>query len=111
MNIMQKEGFDFGFDPNACESCPGYCCRGQSGNIWVNYEDILSMCRFLQTTPIDFIKERVGEHDLECVFFDSLQKCCSIYTVRPRQCRTFPFWEHFKRNKDELIKECPGVKL
>jgi hypothetical protein len=47
---------------------------------------------------------------LECVFFDHRQKCCSIYTVRPRQCHTFPFWEHFKRNKDELIKECPGVK-
>jgi len=122
--IIQKEGFDFGFDPSACESCPGYCCHGESGNIWVNHEDILRMCRLLQTNPIDFIpqyfnrinnrlsiKERVGEYGLECVFFDSPQRCCSIYTVRPHQCRTFPFWEHFKRHKDELIRECPGIKL
>jgi len=123
MNIIQKEGFDFGFDPSACESCPGYCCRGESGNIWVNHEDILRMCRLLQTNPIDFIphylnrinnrlsiKERVGEYSMECVFFDHHQKCCSIYAARPRQCRTFPFWEHFKRHKKELIKECPGIR-
>jgi hypothetical protein len=124
MNIIQNEGFDFGFNPSACESCPGYCCRGESGNIWVNHDDILRICRSLQTNPIDFIsqylnrinnrlsiKERVGEQGVECVFFDSLQRCCSIYTARPLQCRTFPFWEYFKSHKDKLIKECPGIKL
>ncbi|WAC06534.1 MAG: YkgJ family cysteine cluster protein [Thermodesulfobacteriota bacterium] len=123
MHIIRKDGFDFGFDPNACKSCPGNCCRGESGNIWVNHEDILSMCRFLQTNPIDFtplylnrinnrlsIKERVGEHGMECVFFDHRQKCCSIYPVRPHQCRTFPFWEYFKKYKDELVNECPGIR-
>jgi Predicted Fe-S-cluster oxidoreductase len=123
MDIMRKKGFDFGFDPSACESCPGYCCCGASGTIWVNQDDILKICRFLQTSPIDFIpqylnrinnrlsiKERIGEYGPECVFFDSHQRCCSIYPARPRQCRTFPFWEYFKRNKDELVKECHGVK-
>ena len=124
MGIIRKEGFNFGFEPSTCESCPGYCCHGASGNIWVNHEDILKMCRFLQTNPIDFIlqylnrinnrfsiKERgVGMHDLEYFFFDHRQKCCSIYKARPRQYRTFPFWEYFKRHKDNLIKECPGIR-
>jgi Fe-S-cluster containining protein len=123
MDIIHKEGFDFGFDQRACESCPGFCCCGQSGNVWVKHNDILRMSQFLQTNPIDFIsrylkrinnrlsiEERVGEHGLECVFFDNLQRRCSIYTVRPLQCRTFPFWEYFKKHKDELIKECPGIK-
>ena len=28
----------------------------------------------------------------DCVFYDR-QKGCTIYPVRPRQCRTWPFWE------------------
>jgi uncharacterized protein len=124
MDIIQKEGFDFGFDPDACKGCPSHCCRGESGTVWVNQNDIAKICRFLQTIPIDFIptylnrvdnrfsiKERAVEQGLECVFFDSPKKCCSIYPARPRQCRTFPFWEHFKKHLDILVKECPGIKL
>ena len=124
MDIIQKEGFDFGFDPNACEICPGHCCRGEPGNIWITTGDILRMSRFLQTNPIDFIphylnrinnrlsiKERVGKQGVECIFFDSFQRCCSIYPARPLQCRTFPFWEYFKKHMDILLKECPGIKL
>jgi Fe-S-cluster containining protein len=39
------------------------------------------------------------------------KRLCKIYNSRPKQCRTFPFWEDFKNNTKELIKECPGVIL
>ncbi len=43
-------------------------------------------------------------------FFDEKKLNCSIYEHRPKQCRTFPFWEYFKKNYNELEKECIGVK-
>ena len=55
------------------------------------------------------LQERVinGEH--LCCFFDRIACCCTIYDNRPEQCRTFPFWERFKEDCRELLRECPGV--
>ena len=57
------------------------------------------------------LKERVinGEHF--CCFFDSIDCQCTIYQGRPKQCRTFPFWNQFKKELQELFVECPGVSL
>ena len=55
------------------------------------------------------IKEIAYEGGYGCVFFDMQKKMCSIYDVRPSQCRTFPFWEYFKENIDEVVTECPGI--
>lgn len=123
MDIMRKEGFAFGFDPGACENCLGYCCCGESGTIWVTQPEILQISRFLKINHIDFmqqylnridnrfsIKEQVAEHGFECVFFDRIKRRCSIYAIRPLQCRQFPFWEHFRKNKEHVVKECPGIR-
>ncbi|MFH1674395.1 MAG: YkgJ family cysteine cluster protein [Pseudomonadota bacterium] len=122
MGIIQRDGFDFSFDPSGCEGCPGYCCCGESGNVWVSQNEILQICSFLQTNIVDYIrtylnrignrfsiKERFTEQGFECVFFECSKKQCSIYPVRPLQCRQYPFWEHFKEHKDQVIKECPGI--
>lgn len=50
-----------------------------------------------------------GEHF--CCFFDRIDRQCTIYQSRPEQCRTFPFWDRFKENPQELFAECPGVSL
>lgn len=42
-----------------------------------------------------------------CFFFDRGKKNCSIYEFRPKQCKTFPFWEGV--TKEYLERECPGV--
>ena len=123
MNIIEKAGFDFGFDPGTCTDCPSHCCRGQSGRIWVNQQEILQICNSLNMNAIDFIqkhtdrtgnrlsiKERHSGHDFECVFLEGAQKKCSIYEVRPTQCRQFPFWNYFRKHKDQAIKECPGIR-
>jgi hypothetical protein len=46
MDILKEKGFDFGFDPRACKNCPGYCCAGEPGHIWVNKEEIKKLPGF-----------------------------------------------------------------
>lgn len=57
--------------------------------------------------------EKKYQEGFACVFFDEESKKCSIYPVRPKQCRDFPFWEIFKEEEqlDFLLKECKGVKI
>jgi len=54
------------------------------------------------------IREKVLEGEWWCVFLDSRSKC-TIYPVRPLQCRQFPFWPYFKRHTSGLKETCPGV--
>ena len=124
MPIVKKDGFDFTFDPRACAGCQGNCCRGRPGNIWVNTAEIYSISDFLRISIIDFIQKYLRPIDnryslreipiadgFDCVFFDAKKIACSIYTVRPFQCRQFPFWEIYRTRSQALIAECPGVKI
>ena len=123
VGFIRREGFDFAFDPSACADCPSRCCRGKSGHVWVNQKELLQISTFLEINPIDCIqkyfnrvenrlsvKERFAEDSLECVFLEGAEKRCAIYPVRPLQCRQFPFWDYFRTHKDELLKECPGIR-
>ena len=123
MDILREKGFYFTFDPEACKNCTGKCCAGEPGNIWVNKEEIKNIAGFLDLSSEKFIKyyltkihyryslkELKIRDDYKCVFFDDKNNKCSIYEVRPAQCRTFPFWDYFKNNAEEAVKECPGVK-
>ncbi len=121
-NIIKQEGFDFTFDVSKCVSCEGNCCIGESGYIWCTPKEINDISEFLGLERQNFIdtytrkvnyrislKELKIKESFHCVFFDSDKKGCQIYPVRPSQCRTFPFWDHFKQNKEEVVKECPGI--
>jgi len=123
MNIVKKEGFDFGFNPKGCDSCQGNCCIGESGNIWINKQEVEKLALHLNIT-LDELREKYIEKrgykysikevqlsydNYACVFFNLEKKQCSIYESRPIQCRTFPFWDYFKQNKEEVIKECPAI--
>jgi Fe-S-cluster containining protein len=63
-----------------------------------------------------YTKRFDGDHSLrekangDCVFYDREQGC-TIYPVRPRQCRTWPFWESNVRSPEawkRTCKVCPG---
>jgi len=46
----------------------------------------------------------------DCVFYDA-SAGCTIYHVRPRQCRTWPFWESNLTSPeawDDTCRVCPG---
>ncbi|MBV5278237.1 MAG: YkgJ family cysteine cluster protein [Campylobacteraceae bacterium] len=121
-NIMKCEGFNYAFDQNACQSCSGKCCIGESGYIWVNEKEREAIAQKLNMPKASFIdaylakiryrftiKEIAYEGGYGCVFFDMEKRSCSIYEVRPEQCRTFPFWDYFKENINEVAEECPGI--
>jgi len=46
----------------------------------------------------------------DCVFYDR-QRGCTVYPVRPRQCRTWPFWESNLATPEDWERTesiCPG---
>lgn len=124
MNIITKEGFDFAFAPTGCEACGGNCCIGESGNIWISKQEIVNLSihlnigldklfdNFLEKRGYKYsIKEvQLAKDNYACIFFDMEKRGCSVYEARPIQCRTFPFWDYFKSNKEEVFKECPAIK-
>jgi len=62
---------------------------------------------------LDEVKVGFGVYD--CVFLkedESGKRGCSIYPVRPHQCRTWPFWpENLKspRSWQQASRTCPGI--
>lgn len=120
--MITKAGFDFCFDPKACSSCGGRCCIGDRGDILVSKDELACLVDFfkldfpsfeksyLKKTPrgYSFI-EIPFEKGYACVFFDRVYRKCSIYELRPAQCRTFPFWPYYRKHKEELSTECIGV--
>ena len=123
-NLIKKDGFNFAFDPNGCNNCNGNCCIGESGYIWINSQEIQALAfhlkisvedlkiRFLNKIAYKYsIKEvQLAQNNYVCCFFDLDKKQCKVYDVRPTQCRTFPFWDYFKENEEEVYKECPAIK-
>lgn len=123
-NLIKKEGFDFAFDPSGCDSCKGNCCIGESGYIWITIQEIENLAKHLNITLDEVrikylekkgykytIKEvKLAEDNYACTFFNLEKKQCSIYEARPVQCRTFPFWEYFKENIEEVCTECPAIR-
>jgi len=120
--MKQVSGYPYSFNPEACKRCPGRCCNGESGNVWVSREEIDAIAEFLGINPKEFILEYLRQvsgcysikdlrsaNNYACVFFDEIKNGCSIYPVRPEQCRTFPFWSHFKEHPEKVFEECPGT--
>ena len=101
-----------------CQEC-GKCCTGEPGVIRVTQKEIDEIAKHLSITPTN-IREffcfpyegvyTIREHeDGRCFFYE---KGCKIYPVRPRQCRSFPFWINIIRSKenwDKASKDCPGI--
>jgi len=123
--MISKEGFCYTFNEEACNSCGGACCIGESGYIWVSMNEIETIAKELNLSVEDFAKRYLiraknryslteyydKELGYACIFFDKATRQCKIYNARPTQCRTFPFWKDFKENINELMQECPGVIL
>lgn len=90
-----------------CHQC-GNCCSGPPGYVWFDEDEAAAMAAHLNLSVEDFrarharkegrawtLGENLTPKGYDCVFLrrDAQGKAlCSIYTVRPRQCRTWPFW-------------------
>jgi Fe-S-cluster containining protein len=113
--LWYKDGLRF-----TCTGC-GDCCTGSPGYVWVNGEDIAKMAAIVRLSVEDFEAEyvrRVGvrkslvEYENgDCVFFDNKSRKCGVYAGRPRQCRTWPFWDSNIRTPEawaDTCQACPG---
>jgi Fe-S-cluster containining protein len=122
MSIIKKEGYPYAFNSDACASCQGRCCTGESGYIYVTKAEIFAIAKLLDMDVNEFgvkylfkngykysLKENKIDESYECVFYDRESNGCKIYMARPNQCKTFPFWDYFKTHVDELKDECPGI--
>jgi uncharacterized protein len=108
----------------ACEQCGG-CCTGAPGYVFVTGEEIDRIAAFLGRPGRGLTKEhlrRVGiRRSLtedgptgDCCFLQRRngKLACRIYSVRPLQCRTWPFWESNLRSPDHWAAAadgCPGI--
>ena len=122
--MLYKKGFSYRFDPRACATCKGKCCTGSSGYIWCTLDEQQAIAEKMDIPLMEFQKryvERIGSRytfreyvigkdDYACIFFDAKHRTCTIYDLRPSQCRTFPFWKAFKKHPELVIEECPGVR-
>lgn len=108
-----------------CMQC-GSCCGGAPGYVWVTKKDIKTIARFLGRTDNWLPKtqlRRVGfryslteQANGDCVFLkrEGERIKCSIYSVRPLQCRTWPFWTSNLTSADawnRATETCPGINL
>lgn len=121
-----------------CTEC-GNCCTGGQGYVWINTIEIGRLAEFLKITPkqvieryckrygtrysLDELKNGRGEYD--CVFLKEIpaetgdgtqvahsKRVCTIYPVRPLQCRTWPFWDGTLADEEAWKKasgRCPGI--
>ena len=110
-----EEGLRFECQPNC-----GACCA-QPGDVFVNRDEIRRLAAFKELSTNQFRRQFVvrdhgvfrlkEREDGGCIFLSSESKC-TVYEVRPQQCRTYPFWPEFLSSRQawdwEAIK-CPGI--
>lgn len=121
LNILKEEqpwyqeGLNF-----KCTEC-GKCCTGSPGYVWVTEQEINAIATHLNLTVDDFsaryvrlVDERYSllEHaqTYDCAFLKDRK--CQIYSVRPKQCRTFPWWPKNLKSKEDwqnAAKFCEGI--
>ncbi len=103
----------------ACVMC-GNCCQIPGGRVQVSPAEIADIARILQLKVDEIIDSFVETNSREfclkdgshgtCVFLEN--NSCRIYSARPLQCRTFPFWpENIKSHYrwKQLTSFCPGI--
>lgn len=111
-----KEGLRF-----KCTEC-GKCCTGGPGYVWVTETEADKIAELLGLSVEDFKKqylrvvdgrwsliEKEGP-DYDCIFLK--EKKCVIYPVRPKQCRTFPWWKGVlssEENWKSTANYCEGI--
>ena len=105
-----------------CQKC-SVCCRIDPGAVFLTKHDVDKISKNLCLNINEFLKEYCRGIDkgfktmvslkeklnYDCIFWDN---GCTIYTFRPLQCRTYPFWPFIVESKERWEKEatrCKGI--
>ena len=107
----------------SCQQC-GQCCTGEPGYVWMSRVELGLIAKFLKMSEKDVRAEhcrRVGLRlsltempNGDCTFLKGGKdgRGCEIYSVRPLQCRTWPFWNMNLRNPNswnQAATKCLGM--
>lgn len=115
-NPWYQDGLAF-----ACTQC-GNCCSGTPGYVWVDDQEIQAIAdylgrpvgevRLLNCRPAKGLVSLREHHNGDCIFLDPQTRRCAVYPVRPRQCRTWPFWRSNIESPaawERTCQTCPGA--
>jgi Fe-S-cluster containining protein len=108
-----------------CLQC-GACCSGPAeGYIWVGRREIELIAEFLKLSEGQLRQKYLKRRGLrttiienpatkDCIFLEIIdgRKRCTIYPVRPNQCRSWPFWPENLANPNAWNRaagKCPGI--
>ena len=104
-----------------CSQC-GDCCTGAPGFVWVNNAEIEALAGEVTGGDVekfeaDYVR-RVGARkslkelsDGSCYLFNTETRKCTVYGARPRQCKTWPFWDSNLSSEEawkHTCQVCPG---
>lgn len=112
----------------SCTSC-GKCCKSKGSNkVFLNLAESQAIAKHIgidvpafhsqytddrlnsENRPFKSIKQH--ENKKQCTFLEGNK--CTIYEVRPTQCRTYPFWPQNMIGPAEWIAEahlCEGIQV
>ena len=103
-----------------CTRC-GNCCTGAPGTVLVSDTELAALAESLELSSEQFraaftrtlrggaVSLREGR-DGSCVFYGR-EHGCSVHPLRPRQCRSWPFWRGVAASQDSWSaggRELPG---
>ncbi|MFN4260937.1 MAG: YkgJ family cysteine cluster protein [Gemmataceae bacterium] len=102
-----------------CTRC-GNCCTGAPGFVWVQDMEIAALADYLRepveqvvavyTRTVNRARSLREKSNGDCVFYQAGEGC-TVYPARPRQCRTWPFWESNVATPEawqQTCAICPG---
>lgn len=104
-----------------CTRC-GNCCRnhGDYAYVYLMPPEVTGLADFLELSEAEFLARFCVEDEGWTVLRMDRPRCpflspeggCTVYPARPRQCRTWPFWEENLASPEawDAVREiCPGI--
>ncbi len=111
-----KDGLHFG-----CTFC-GKCCSHPGGYVQLTEQEASNIADYLGMDEDEFLEKYIELVDEDegfrlksfsdggCILLKDDQ--CTVYPVRPTQCRTFPFWPENVKSAYRwklTAEDCPGI--
>ena len=106
-----------------CTRC-GNCCVSEQNPVWLDVAEMERIARRFDMPTDEFEARYItkwgdrrrlkAKADGYCVFYDRDMPGCTVYAVRPEQCRLFPFdgakAMNARRAFDRVLGICPGLR-
>ncbi|NGX28370.1 MAG: hypothetical protein K940chlam1_00549 [Candidatus Anoxychlamydiales bacterium] len=114
--VWYKDGLRF-----KCLNNCSNCCTGAPGFVYLTDGEIENISNFFKISKKSFLTKYTRQvrngislkenyKNFDCCFLKD--KKCLIYTQRPKQCKTFPWWKNNLKTTQawqNSKKDCPGL--